>query len=132
VGSSHEEINQRRFDAVSTVTKTVYQSLGVDEPDTLAISEPCTDSFGNETSETSSRYGSNDVDLGVRAEKSLIDDILAGFGEPPKRNDRESQLSTGEAARIVDFFVTIDDLDVYISARVTDSGRFGWSAKTLC
>jgi len=126
-------MNQRRFDAVATVTKSMYLILGVEEPETLAISEPCSDVFGNETDEMSSRYGSNEVDLGRRAEKSLIDDVLAGFGEPPKRADfPDSQLGSGESARIVDFELVVDDLDIDVSAFVTDSGRFGWSARTGC
>ncbi len=132
VGNSNDEISQRRFDAISTVTQSFSVILDVDEPEVLAISEPCTDASGNFTDETSSRSGANEVDLGRRAEKSLIDDVIAGFGEPPERNDFEGEVGAGEPARIVDFQLTIDDLDVYASAWVTDSGRIGWSARTLC
>ncbi len=132
MGTSNEEISQRRFDAISTVTKTFYVILDLEPPETLAATTPCFDSFGNETSETGARFGGVDLDLGRRAEKSLIDEILAGFGEPPQRADREGQLNTGQDARIVDFTVTIDDFDVFVTSYVSDAGQFGWSAHIGC
>ena len=132
VGESAEEGNQRRIDAMSTVTKSMYTIVGAELPDQLAFTEPCFSTFGNETDELAARFVSNDVPLGGPADQTLLDQVLAGFGEPTERSDRLGTLNTGEEARIVDFGLTIDGMDVVVTTRVTTGGKFGWSARIGC